>query len=194
MGLGVFQEKGLQRKIFPLMLIWMSLIFAYFLISFQMKYLDPAHIYSLSVWTSITEIIGKLSAGSITLAIGLRPMFFLSFGVAITGIFFLAIFDPNTTSSTNITIFMLLARFGASMAVSGANIAIIMLMPTKVVGSANGVCTFVASIMALFAPIIAEMPLPWPMITLECFMVMSAIAVLFLSEDSPDSEGTADNF
>ena len=190
MMLAVFKEEALKRKIFPLMLIWISLIFAYFLISLQLKYLNPEHIYSLSVWTSVIEIIGKLSAGTVTLYIGLRPMFFLSFGVAIIGIFLMTIFEPATTSSLNITIFMLLARFGASMAVSGANIAIIMLMPTRVVGSANGVCTFVASIMALFAPIIAEMPLPWPMVTLECFMVMSAIAVLFLSEEDKENEDT----
>jgi len=119
--------------------------------------------------------------------VGLRPMFFISFGLACSGIFLIALNKYQTEGQ--LTTFMMLARFGASMGLSGASIATMILIPTRIVSTAIGVCCFVAAVFSFFAPMVAELPAPYPMIVLLVLMTFSWVASLFLSKErTPDDD------
>jgi len=132
---------------------------------------------------SASEIAGKLAAGPICICIGKKPMLFVGFAISIIGVVLLAVNDPEQSSELKTSMLMNLARFGASMVVSGASIVTVMIIKTSVVSTAMGICIFVASSTALLAPLVAEMDMPMPMIVLAGILGVSMAAVAFLRED-----------
>jgi MFS family permease len=85
-------------------------------------------IYINAVVTSVAEIIGKLSAGVLIAKIGLRPVLLGAFFTAAVGTVFLILF-PNA-SEVYISAFLLVTRFGASMAIVGASLGTVLITPT----------------------------------------------------------------
>ena len=88
-------------------MIWMTTLVAYFLIAFELKYLK-GDIYMNACVACVAEVIGKLSASPMLIKMGLKPLFFFSFSVAMVGTVGLAFF-PGWTAT-----FILITRFGAS--------------------------------------------------------------------------------
>jgi hypothetical protein len=184
----LFSDSTSRRNTISLCMIMGSLIFAYYLISLSLKYLNPENIYMNSFMTSGSEIAGKLLAGPLCICAGKKPMLFTSFGITIVGVILLAANDPEQSTELKTSILMNLARFGASMAISGSSIVMIMIIKTSVVSTAMGVCIFFASSTSLFAPIVAEMQLPMPMVILSCFLCVSTVAVGLLKEETKEGD------
>ena len=67
-----------------LIVLWMTTAFSYYLIAFQLKYLGGS-IYINAIITASSEIAGKLSGGAVFVRIGLRPLYYFSFGLAAVG-------------------------------------------------------------------------------------------------------------
>ena len=78
--------------------------------------------------TSCAEIVGKLSAGVLITKVGLKPVLFGAFFTAAVGTVFL-IFFPNA-DEIYISLFLLVTRFGASMAIVGASLGTVLITPT----------------------------------------------------------------
>jgi MFS family permease len=69
----------------------MTVAFAYYLIAFELKYLN-GNIYINACVTTVAEIIGKLVSGVLIVKIGLRPVYLGSFSLAGVGTLFLILF------------------------------------------------------------------------------------------------------
>lgn len=158
----------------------MTVAFAYYLIAFELKYLH-GNIYINACVTCVAEIIGKLMAGVMIVKIGLKPLYFVSFFIAAVGTALL-IFFPDSTE-VYMSIFILITRFGASMAIVGASLGTVLIIPTQLVSTAMGICNAFARTLAMLAPLIAEMKPPTPLVILECFIVISFFATIPLRYD-----------
>jgi hypothetical protein len=155
----------------------MTTAFAYYLIAFELKYLGGS-IYINAVITSLSEIAGKLSAGVVMVKIGLRPLYLFSFGFAAIGT--ACIIAWPSASQFQLGIFLLLTRFGASMALAGTSLGTVLIIPTQLVTTVMGICNFFARLLTMLAPFIAESKPPLPMIVLESFFVIAFVAANFL--------------
>jgi MFS family permease len=153
----------------------MTVAFAYYLIAFELKYLH-GNIYINACVTCVAEIFGKLMAGLMIVKIGLKPLYFVSFFIAAVGTALL-IFFPNG-SELHMSIFIMITRFGASMAIVGASLGTVLIIPTQLVSTAMGICNAFARTLAMLAPLIAEMAQPTPLVILECFIVLSFFATI----------------
>jgi len=171
-------DSTMRGNLIIMVLIWATVAFAYFLIAFELKYLK-GNLYMNALVACVAEIIGKLSASPVLVKMGIKPLYFLAFGLASLGALFLTIF-PNPEIAAWTSAFILVTRFGASMAMVGAYLGIILLFPTQVVSTAMGICNFFGRLIAMLAPIITEVPPPWPMLSLLMLLLLSLFATLFL--------------
>ena len=109
-----------------LVVLWSTFSFSYYMTNIYLKYLSGS-IYLNAITISIAEIIAKLSSSYILLKIGLKHL--NSVAYILSGIGALSIiFFPDSGNFT--AIFILCTRFGVCMAIVGAYVGVILLMPT----------------------------------------------------------------
>ena len=120
-------DSTLRTNLICLILLWMTVAFAYYLIAFELKYLS-GNIYINACVTTVAEIIGKLASGVLIFKIGLRPVYLGSFSTAAVGTLFLILFPD--AAEIYISIFLLITRFGASMAIVAVSVGTVIIMPT----------------------------------------------------------------
>ena len=70
--------------------------------------------------------------------------------------------------------FVLLANFGLAMGFNIAYIGTSTLFPTLFVGTAFGITNFFARLLTILAPMVSEMPTPYPMV-IFCVLTLFAI-------------------
>ena len=151
----------------------MTTLMAYFLIAFELKYMK-GDIYMNALVACVAELIGKLSASPLLIKMGLKPLYFFSFSVAIAGAICLAFFSQISAGWT--AAFILVTRFGASQAIVGAYLGIVLLFPTQLVSTAMGICNFFGRFLTILAPLLTEVSAPWPMLTLVILLICSLLS------------------
>lgn len=76
--------------------------------------------------------------------------------------------------------FVLLAKFGISFAFNITYMQTPLLFPTRLRGTAYGLCNVVARFVTIIAPLLAEEPEPIPMLFYSGSAILGAFASLFL--------------
>lgn len=149
----------------------MNYSFSYFLINLELKYLSGS-LFLNSVTTSCAEFVAKLTSAFFILKIGLRYHLISAYALALTGALLL-IFIPKPENEWWTSMFLLLTRYGTSMAIVGIYVGLVMLMPTSVVSTSIGICNFFARVLSMCGPLFAEFPEPWPCLSMA-FMISAA--------------------
>jgi hypothetical protein len=87
----------LRTNLIVLVIIWMTVAFAYFLIAYELKYIggDNPHIYLNAVVASAAEICGKLSSSPTMIKLGIKPLYYIAFTIAGFGSGMLIPFGQN---------------------------------------------------------------------------------------------------
>jgi MFS family permease len=165
-------DRHLRWNLFLLSIGWMSCMAGYFIINFQLKYLKGS-LYINSIITGMAELVSMMSVGPILFRFGLKKLFLYGYVMGLIGTICL-IFIP-VTSPIIMPIFLLVSRFGISMALVGGYQGVTLLMPTHVCATALGICNFFGRITAMIAPMIAELPDRWPNTIMALFIVASLI-------------------
>ena len=81
-----------------------------------------------------------------------------------------------------IPIFICLSRAGQTMAYNVSVISVSKLFPTKFISTAYGVVNMCAHVFACFAPLMAEIPDPYPYIVFEFLTIIAAVASFRIRE------------
>jgi nitrate/nitrite transporter NarK len=120
----------------------------YFLINFQMKYIE-GDIYVNTIVSSISEIISYLVTGALYDTIGPKVSFVVSFAIAVVGSVFYVIFGESHKNL--ITVMILGSKFGISGAFNLVYIAV-SLFPPLYSSTTFGLFNVFARLASMLAP------------------------------------------
>lgn len=169
--------------------IWTCAMFNFYLITFYLKYF-PGSIFKNSIFFALSDFISFMISGSL-LKKSDNPnrTLLISFTVsAIGSVLYLALYWEVHL----VPLFIIMSRMGNSMAFNTVYVSNNRFFPTKYLASTYGIVNFVSHLIAVGAPLLAEMPDPYPF---TVFLLNSGIAVLcsfFLQDISNLSDLTND--
>lgn len=135
-----------------LLFLWIVAAFDYFLINFQLKYIE-GDIYTNTIVSSVSEVIAYLTSGALYERIGTKISFVGSFIIAIIGS--LLLITLGDSNKTLIPVFVLGSKFGISGSFNVVYLANT-LFPPIYSSTTFGVCNFVARLASMLAPQFAE--------------------------------------
>jgi MFS-type transporter involved in bile tolerance (Atg22 family) len=159
-----------------LIFLWVATAFNYYLINFQLKYID-GDIYANSIVSSVSEVIAYLVCGALYEKIGAKVSFIGSFIIAIIGSIFLIIFDDEKYKAF-VPIMVLGSKFGISSSFNAVYLAN-SIFPPIYATTTFGLCNFFARFASIVAPIIPEVfEKPFPMV-IFCIVSSAACVVDF---------------
>ena len=157
--------------------IWSAVAFAYYMVSFQLKYL-PGGIYSNTFASCTSDIIAYICAGFVYKALGVRPTFIIGFLIGLLGSLLIVFLGSKYTAL--MPVFVLLAKFGISMNFMLIYVATVKLFPTLFCGAAFGICGMFKSILSILAPQVAEIAEPIPMVIYAVLCLIGALVSPFI--------------
>lgn len=158
--------------------LWVAALFTYSMINIYLKYI-PGSIYLNFAIAGISEIIAHIVVGLLFLKLTPRWTFFMGFTAAFAGGICLVWQNKFADNSALIAGFVLLAKFGCSMAVCACYVSTPFVFPLKICGTAFGICNCFARFVSISSPIIAEREIPVPM-AIFSFMTLISIFVSLL--------------
>jgi len=164
-------------------LAWTATAFGFYLINFEIKYM-PGSIYLNVLMASVAESLAKPAACIEINRCGLKKAYLVAFSLACGGACMLMLSNGryDTRLVTGLCIFV--TKFGLSMAFMINYLAIVELFPTLFCATAAGMCNFLARLGTIFAPMIAEMTPPFPLLLLLFMGTTSGILTIFLQMPS----------
>jgi len=164
------EHAALRANFIALCFLLSTCSFCFFLINFQMKYLEGSLIQN-NIFFQSAELISNATSGYLYFIVGPRKAFSMSFFLSIVGCIFLMIFGHHTTW---VPYLILWANLGVSAAFNMCFIGFVELIPTifrsRVFGIGN---TFARGVTGMAAEI-AEIPYPFPII-LQISLLIIAI-------------------
>ncbi|CDW81726.1 solute carrier family member 5 [Stylonychia lemnae] len=165
----LFQNRVYRTNLLVLLVLWVVASSDYFLINFQMKYIE-GDIYTNTIVSSISEIISYLVTGALYDTIGPKVSFTVSFAIAVIGSIFYVLFGESHKNL--ITVMILGSKFGISGAFNLVYIAM-SLFPPLYSSTVFGIFNVFARLASMLAPQFAEFKEPVPMII---FCIMAGVA------------------
>lgn len=153
-----------------LLFLWVVSAFDYYLINFQLKYID-GDIYLNTIVSSVSEVTAYIVSGALYDKIGPKISFVVSFVIGIIGsLFYIAL---SSTYKKFIPLMVLGSKFGISASFNVVYLAN-GLFPPVYSSTTFGLCNFFARLASMLAPILSEsLKPPTPMII---FCVMAGLA------------------
>lgn len=164
-------------------------MFNFYLITFYLKYF-PGSIFKNSIWFALSDFASFLISGSV-LKRSDNPnrTLLISFSVSAFGsIIYLLFYWEHSL----VPLFIILSRMGNSMAFNTVYVSNNRLFPTKYLASTYGIINFVSHLIAVGAPLLAEVADPYPF-TIFLFNASIGILSSFFLQDIRTSPGTLSN-
>ncbi len=171
----MIKDRTMFINLIILLFLWVASAFDYYLINFQLKYID-GDIYVNTIVSSVSEVTAYIVSGALYQKIGPKISFVVSFIIGIIGSLFYIIFADNAKS------FIPYMVLGSKFGISGSfNVVYLAngLFPPVYSSTTFGLCNFFARFASMLAPIFAEFPKPIPM-TIFCIMAGIAAGVSML--------------
>ena len=131
-----------------LLFLWVVSAFDYYLINFQLKYID-GDIYTNTIVSSVSEVTAYLVTGALYERIGPKISFIASFIIAIIGSIFLI------TLGDRYPLFLPVMVLGSKFGISGSfNVVYLAngLFPPVYSSTTFGICNFFARLASILAP------------------------------------------
>lgn len=168
---------------------WAASSFSYYMVSFYYKYI-PGDIFSLVIVASFAEGCAALISGFIATYIGTKNTLFAGF---LIGGFFgaaLAVIPPESTAI--ILVCLLLTKAGVAAAFNLCYLVTAEYFPVVYTSTVFGACNIFARITTIFAPLIAEIKAPIPMIFYTIFCLISMLGTTVLTKTGHYAMKTVD--
>lgn len=162
--------------------IWIAATFCFYLISFQMKYL-PGNIFLSTIVSSVADVPMSVVGGLLYNRFGVNKTMPLFFSIALVGSLSLIFFGGLSNISDSLMI--MLTKVGIATPLFLCYLTNSSLFPSIYAGTAFGVCNLGAKIVAIFAPMVAELDKPIPM-SLFAGVVSVAIVASSMIRTHPD--------
>ena len=152
----------------------------YSMINIYLKYV-PGSIFLNFAVSGISEIAAHAVVAVLFLKLTPRWSFFSGFVIALIGGLCLVWQNKFSDTAALVAFFVILAKFGCSMAVCTCYVSTPFVFPTKICGTAFGICNIFARFVSITAPFIAEMAIPLPMSIFSVFALISILVCLFIN-------------
>ena len=137
-----------------MVLVWLSSSFCYYMISYQLKYLEGS-IWINSIVSSSSEIVAYLTSGILFKYVGFQYTLYLSYVVSIVGMACLTAWPDS--SQVLLGLYILGSKYGVSQIFNMAYVGNQYLFPIALVATSFSIGNFFARIATIFAPYIAEL-------------------------------------
>ena len=135
--------------------VWTSASFNYYLISFQLKYIQGS-IWTNGIISSTSEGVAYALSGILLEKLGLKFILICSYVVAILGMGGLVIFQPPGDQQLLLSLLILGSKFGVSACFNLAYVGNQFLFPISIVATSYGICNVFSRFATIAAPGIAE--------------------------------------
>jgi hypothetical protein len=168
----LMQTPLLRMNLIFLCVIWSAAMFNFYLITFYLKYF-PGSIFKNSIFFALSDFISFSISGTI-LKKSDNPnrTLLTSFSVSGVGsILYLCFYWYHPL----VPLFIILSRMGNSMAFNTVYVSNNRFFPTRYLASTYGIVNFVSHLLAVGAPMLAEVSDPYPF---AAFLLNSCIGVL----------------
>ena len=161
-------------------IIWLSASFGYYLISYQLKYIQ-GDFWLNGIVSSSSELLADAIAGVLLNVFGIRLVISTSFFLSFLGMISLIFYTGN--ESIWFSVFVLGSKFGISSAFNAAYCSNVILFPVGILSTTFGICNFAARITTIAAPYVAELIPEWiPRGTFCIFVFVAFLAANFINE------------
>ena len=152
--------------------VWTCAMFNFYLITFYLKYF-PGSIFKNSIWFALSDFVSFVISGTI-LKKSNNPNRTLLISFSISGLgslLYLLLYWEHQL----VPVFIILCRMGNSMAFNTVYASNNRFFPTKYISSTYGIVNFVSHLIAVGAPMLAEVSDPYPF---TVFITNAAIAII----------------
>ena len=140
--------------------VWMSASFCYYLISYQLKYIQGS-IWTNGIISSTSEGCAYASSGILVNRLGLKKILCFAYALAILGMGCLVIFQPPGDEQFILSLLILGSKFGVSACFNLAYVGNQMLFPIQIVATSYGICNVFSRCATIAAPGVAEIKPEW---------------------------------
>uniref|UniRef100_A0A7S3IE74 Uncharacterized protein n=1 Tax=Strombidium inclinatum TaxID=197538 RepID=A0A7S3IE74_9SPIT len=164
-----------------LMVILTACSFCFYLINFEMKYIEGSLVRN-TITSQTSEFIADIVGSLFYLRYGPRIGMSFMFVITIVGSTLL-IFFQHTESL--IPLFVTLAKFGVSASFNIVYIAAVRLIPTQFAATVFGYSNMSARLVTMLSSIIAEVPMPTPLVICIAVSALATAASLFVVTKMP---------
>ena len=162
-------------NVIVLLFLWIASTFNYYLINFQLKYID-GDIYANTIVSSVSEVTAYVVSGALYNKIGPKISFIGSFSIGIIGSLFYILFSEG--NKTLVPLMVLGSKFGISSCFNCVYLAN-GLFPPIYSSTTFGMFNFFARLTAMFAPMVAELQPKFVPMTIFCIMAGVACGISF---------------
>jgi hypothetical protein len=163
-------------------------MFNFYLITFYLKYF-PGSLFKNSIWFALSDFVSFCLSGTILKRSGNPNLTLIaSFLTSATGsLLYLLLRDEHDI----VPVLIILSRMGNSMAFNTVYVSNARFFPTKYLASTYGLVNFVSHLVAVVAPLVAEVPEPYPFMMFLGSSLIGAVCSYFLQDISVlKSKGT----
>lgn len=133
-----------------MILVWCASSFCYYLISYQLKYIQ-GDIFINNIVSSTSELVAYGLSGFLLSIMGLKKVLISSFCLSFIGMLFLII-NGQGAGQFLISLYVLGSKFGISSTFNMAYLGNPMLFPTEVLSISFGACNIFARVSTILAP------------------------------------------
>jgi hypothetical protein len=176
----LWSEPRLKRNLVGSCAVWLLSSFNFYLITFYLKYF-PGNVYLNSLCFACADMCAFLCSGLILKYQPVSRALCLSYSASLlAGILYLIMF--RTSLSWVIPVLVTFSRVGGSMSFNIGYVSVARLFPTQFVSCVFGIVNFVAHLITVGAPLIAEAPEPVPFVVFCLNAFLAIFASLWLVE------------
>ena len=185
-----------QRKILInlilMSLIWTIVSFTYSLLTLHIKYIPGD--FSLNQFAmSATDIPACLIAGQLVLVCKPRIIFMSFFLLATVASFCLVLFADAKNPGAMMSVCIILVRLGLTAAFCSVYMNHPKMFPTLFAATSIGITNLFARSIMIFAPFVAEISYPTPMIIFTILCLMAFVSSYFILDLNTDEQKSDEN-
>ena len=159
-------------------MVWCALIVNYYILAFYLKYF-PGSLYTNSFAMAFSDIASYLISGYVLRVLGLTKSVIVSLVAAGAGALLYMLFFHQVAL---IPVFIVMCRIGNSMLLNIVYVTNNTLFPVQFQASSFGILNFVSHIAAVSAPLLAEIPDPFPFMVYLVNCAVAIVASMFLRQ------------
>ena len=153
-------------------------MFNFFLLSFYFKYF-PGSIFTNSITFASADMISYFLSGLLMRCLNTNQMLILGQTISSTGAILYFFLYSNEVV---VPIVILLSRFGNSVSFNTVYITNNRLFPVYLMSSTFGLLNFISHLITVGAPMVAEMPDPYPFAVFLANSLIALVSAVFLKE------------
>jgi hypothetical protein len=162
-----------------MIILWITTSTNFFLINLYLKFIPGGIFLNFSV-AALSEMAGNLSAGILFTKFGPNITFGFGYTLALIGGSCLIFQNKFADNDALIVVFIIFAKFGASVTQCVCYCATPWVFPTTLCGTAFGICNLFGRAFQGSASFIADAPIPIPMCIFSALSLVSIFVSFFV--------------